>query len=148
MRHFIYLLFAACTLLLISCRKEKAINISGVWNCDHTNIQLYQNNEVVLDSVVEQSGYLTLSVSDGLDNIARTNLPFVPCLDGSSWEIPHKKTNQVFFSYYSENPLFIFTNSVMITKHNRKKLVLVKIFYDNDLNITEKDTWEFSKQKL
>jgi hypothetical protein len=145
------LLYSGCiciSLLLTSCQKEKAIQIGGVWNCDHTQIQLYGNNEVVLDSTVTQSGFLSLSVSDGLDNIARTNLPFVPLLDGSSWEIPHKKTDQIFFSYYSENPLFIYTNSVMITKHTKQKLVLVKIFYDDALNITEKDTWEFSKQKL
>lgn len=144
------LVFIAVAFALFACNKrtESAVKLSGLWEIESTHIELYENNEVVKDSVVDQQGNLALTVTGGLENQASTNLSYAPCWSNCNWEIPKKKKNQLFFSYYTEVPPYIQSTSVMIESHSGKKLVLVKIAYDGELNIQQKTTWEFKKAKL
>lgn len=143
---FIFLLLAVST----ACNKrtENAARMSGLWEITSTRIELFENNQPVKDSTVEQTGHLSLVTTDGLENKASSSLNYAPCWSNCSWEIPRKKQKQIFFSYYSEAPPFIQSTSVMVEKSSAKKLVLVKIFYDGDLNMLSRSTWEFTKAKL
>lgn len=139
----VLVLFASC-----DKRTETAARMSGLWEIESTTVSFYENNAHVRDSSVEQTGRLSLVTTGGLENKAATNLTYAPCWDVCSWEIPKKKKNQLFFSYYSETPPYIQSTSLTVDKHSSKKLVLVKIQYDGDLNILQKSTWKFVKAKL
>lgn len=145
MRKLIYI-FVAIACFSCNKRTETAVRLSGLWEIESTNIQLYENNQVAKDSTVSQQGRLALITTDGLQNDATTNLPYAPCWNSCSWEIPKKKKNQLFFSYYTEYT--IESTSVMLDSYSNKKLVLVKVDYDTDLNILRKSTWKFKKVKL
>jgi hypothetical protein len=131
-----------------SKQKEKALKIGGVWEETETIVTTYADNEPAGDSLVEQSGLLLFSVSDGLDNSCSHTLDFAPMIDVCNWDIPRKQMNQLFFYYHDENSLSIYSSSCMIGKLTNKKLELVQIGYDNDLNIQQKIVWKFRRKEL
>lgn len=143
-------LLAALLVLAASCKKikEKELKISGAWDITETVITKYANNEPVGDSTVAQTGVLLFEERDAADNICSHTLSYAPVISSCYWEVPRKKFDQLFFYAYDENSLSIYSASCMVEKLTRKKLELVLVSYDSDLNILEKSVWRFTRREL
>ena len=148
MKQFLLILAGCFILLSCSKREEKAMDISGIWDLEQTTITDYINNEPQADSAVSQSGRMIFTVTGKLDNPCSNNLAYAPCIDFCYWDIPRKKLDQLFFYSYDEYAFSIYTESCMVQKLTRKKLEIVKILYDSDLNILRKSVWKFQRAGL
>lgn len=143
-------LLAVTLLLAASCKKikEKELKISGVWDLSETVVTKYANNEPVGDSAVAQTGVVVFEERDAADNYCSHTLDYAPMISSCHWEVPRKEFDQLFFYAYDEGSLSIYSASCMVEKLTRKKLELVLVSYDDDLNILQKNTWKFTRREL
>jgi|GEM_PF-2183412 len=148
MKQLFILVILALTVASCSKKEEKAMKINGMWDIEETIITNYINNEPQQDSIVDQQGRIIFTVTGGLDNDCVHNLSYGPCIQVCSWDLPRKKLDQLFFYSYDEYAFEIYASSCMVEKLTRKKLELVKISYDNDLNILQKSVWKFRRAEL
>lgn len=137
-------------LFIVSCdkRDEKAMKISGIWDLEETTVTIYSNNEPISDSIVEQTGQIQFTVTGGLDNPCEHNINYAPCIDYCHWDFPKKKEDQLFFYYHDGNTSSIYSGSCMVRSLSKKKLELMVVSYDNELNIQQKTIWKFKRAKL
>ncbi len=124
------------------------MKISGSWDLEETVVTNYENNASVGDSIVEQEGKMIFEVTDGLDNPVRHNIDYAPCIELCNWDFPRKKQDQLFFYYYDENTLSIYSSSCAVQRLSKNHLELLVVNYDNDLNIYQKTVWKFKRSKL
>lgn len=144
------LLSAALLLVTASCKKikEKEWKLSGVWDITETIVTNYSDNEPAGDSIVAQTGVLVFEERDAADNYCSHTLDYAPMISSCNWEVPRKQLDQVFFYAHDESTLSIYSASCRIEKLTNKKLELVVVNYDGDLNILQKSTWKFTRREL
>ncbi len=120
---------------LSSCSKNELNErkLGGVWEGEKVVYTFYQNNEVLRDSTVPNSGALYLWDDDELYNQYGNSLAIVPDFIGSEWEGDAGDMNTLL--------------GYNITKHTRRKLELTRNYTDNDFNVISSVTFYFKRSK-
>jgi hypothetical protein len=130
---YIVILFvcAAAAMGFSSCSKD-VVNerkLAGVWEGEKVVYEFYENNVMVRDSSVANSGALYLWDDDELGNQAGSSLAISPDMFG--WEGNVGKMATI--------------GGYNIRKHTRRKLVLARHYTDADLNVVRSEIFYFKR---
>ncbi|MFM2016614.1 MAG: hypothetical protein RL007_270 [Bacteroidota bacterium] len=132
-----HIYISALIMLFVSCSKEEfnERRLAGIWEAKEVQYLFYTNNEVSKDSVVANSGALYLWDDDELDNQWKHSMSITPLTFSSAQSWSGSATKK-------ESTLLGLT----IRKHTRKKLELVEVVTDPDLNLISETVYYFERQ--
>jgi hypothetical protein len=132
---FRFIIILSILFALSSCSKNELNErkLGGVWEGEKVVYTFYQNNEVLRDSTVPNSGALYLWDDDELYNQYGSSLAISPDFTGSEWEGDAGDINTLL--------------GYNISKHTRRKLELTRNYTDNDLNVISSVTFYFKRSK-
>lgn len=132
---FRYISILSILFAITSCSKNELNErkLGGVWEGEKVVYTFYQNNEVLRDSTVNNSGALYLWDDDELFNQYGNSLAISPDFTGNQWEGDAGDMNTLM--------------GYNVTKHTRRKLQLTRNYTDNDLNVTSSVTFYFRRSK-
>lgn len=123
-------------LIITSCSKQQ-INekkLGGIWEAKKVSYLFYQNNELIKDSTVDNTGALYLYDDDELDNQFRYSMSIIPASFNSaqSWEGNSGKPQTLL--------------GMNIRKLSRKKLELSENRVDTSYNVLKTVVFYFERQ--
>ncbi len=132
---FRYISILSILFAITSCSKNELNErkLGGVWEGEKVIYTFYQNNEVLRDSTVNNSGALYLWDDDELFNQYGNSLAISPDFTGNQWEGDAGDMNTLM--------------GYNVTKHTRRKLQLTRNYTDSDLNVTSSVTFYFRRSK-
>ncbi len=137
MKKVLYLFISLLFLIFASCSKEEfnERRLAGIWEAKEVRYLFYNNNEVTKDSVVANSGALYLWDDDELENQWKHSMSIAPSTFtiALSWNGSATKKESTLLG-------------LTIRKHTRKKLELVEVVTDADLNLISETVYYFERQ--
>ena len=142
------LFFTLSILLFISCSKQERNKrmFAGNWVLKNINTKKYVNNEESESKDTTYYGVMQLQNTKGVENHAYfTGFEPFPS-DYSKWDVSDNDPNIIRFYLMNIDAGINFSYNFTVNKISSKKLILTSFVSDNDLNVQEKLTWEFTKE--
>ncbi|MFN5418648.1 MAG: hypothetical protein ACK5B9_16430 [Flavobacteriia bacterium] len=135
-------------LLLFSCSKQERNKrmFAGNWVLKNIITKKYLDNQETESKDTSYYGVMQLQNTTGVENHAYFT-GFVPFpSDYANWDVSDDEPNVIRFYLMNLDMGVNFSYNFTVNKINSKKLILTSFVSDNDLNVQEKYTWEFTKE--
>jgi hypothetical protein len=134
--------------ILFSCSKDNRNKrkFAGNWELVSIQTKTYYDNKEIESKDTSYYGVMQLQNTSGVENHAYfTN--FIPFnSEYSNWDVSEGEPNVIRFYLLNIDLGFNFSYNFTVEKINSKKMILTSFTSDNDLNLQEKLTWEFTKE--